>query len=55
VIRKPSPFSRRADDGAFGIGEAVEMGNNIINFGFVGGDGLPLGGKARLERVLMWV
>ncbi len=34
----------------FAIAEAVEAGNTIVNFGFVGGDGLPLSGEALLEE-----
>ncbi len=34
----------------FAIGEAVAAGNTIVNFGFVGGDGLPLGSEVLLHK-----
>jgi len=37
-------------DCPLGIGEAVEMSYDRINFGFVDGDGLPLGGEALLDE-----
>jgi hypothetical protein len=38
------------NDLPFGIGEVVEVGDDAVNFGFVGGDGLPLDGDALLDE-----
>jgi len=38
------------NDIPFCIGESVETGNNVVNFGFGGGNGLPLGSEALLDE-----
>jgi hypothetical protein len=37
-------------EGAIGIGETIETGNDVVNFGFVCGDIFSLGGEALLNE-----
>jgi len=38
------------NDRAFCLGQTIKTSHDRVNFGFVGGDGLPLGSEALLDK-----